>query len=294
MMKSMSHREYMAGYLFVLPVILLLIGLVGIPFVQGIHYSFTDWKGGSTWNYVGLRNFTELLQNDDFHTALKNNVLILLTIPLWVFVPLLLAAAIHGKVALSRFYKIVYFFPTLFSPVIIGMIFKYLLSDDGAINVFLRQIGLKALATDWLATEHVSMLTIAFVFLWSTFGTSVIIYLAGLANVNPESLEAARIDGAGWLRIFISVTLPAIKPILELGFMLSLIGAFKSVFVYIYVLTYGGPANSTNTLDFLIYRLAFRSGEMGLSSAVGVYMLLFALVLLVLMKLVFFRGERDE
>lgn len=294
MNKSIGQREYVAGYLFILPVILLLIGLVGVPFVQGFHYSFTDWKGGSTWNYVGLRNFSELLHNDDFYVALKNNVLVVLTIPLWVFVPLLLAAAIHGKVALSRFYKIVYFFPTLFSPVIIGMIFKYLLNDDGAVNAFLRTIGLSDLAMDWLASEHISMLTIAFVFVWSTFGTSVIIYLAGLSNVNPEMMEAARIDGAGWLRIFTSVTLPAIKPMIELGFTLSLIGSFKSVFVYIYVLTYGGPANSTNTLDFLIYRFAFRSGEMGLSAAVGVYMLLFAVALLIVMKLIFFRGQRDE
>jgi multiple sugar transport system permease protein len=237
------------------------------PLVWGFLLSFTsgDGQGGSVW--VGIDNYRQLTTDTAFHDSLINTAILLATLPVWVMLPLLLAILIHQGVPGGKLFRAVYFFPAVLSAVIIGSIFNVLLRYDGTINAALGSVGIEAV--DWLGSGTTAMASLIAVALWSTFGMSVLIFMAGLSTVSSELIEAARLDGAKPAQIWWHVILPAMRPILEFVAVVTTIGVLTSMFGLIYVLTAGGPGTSTTLPEFLIWMEQGKMNRPGYASAIS-------------------------
>ena len=237
----------------------------------------TDLNGGINASYIGLKNYVDIFNNPDFYTVLKNNLIILLLgVPLWTIFPLLIAMLIYEEIKGYKFFKTVYFFPSVLSIVIVGTLFKTFFGYVGPINMLLRSLGLDNLALEWLAEGRTSLPIIVLAVNWAGFGQAVLIYLAAMSAIDPSIHEAAQLDGANWWQKSFFVTLPGIKNVVEFTIVLNIIHAFSQMFSYVLVMTNGGPGYESTVLEYFIYLKGFRAGDMGYASALSV--ILFVLV----------------
>jgi len=272
----------LAGYLFLLPACLLLLVFRVVPAVSAVWHSFTSWDGVQPPAYVGLANFAALLHDSVFWTAVRNNLLVVLSIPLWLLVSLVLALLVHEEVFGWRFFRAAFFLPAVLSPVIIGTLFAAFLGPSGPVNQGLKAIGLKVLALEWLGDPHSALPTLILVILWGIFGHGVIVFLAGLAAVPREVFEAARIDGAtGWTYLW-HIVVPSLRHVIEFWGVNLVVWSFTSLFAFIYVMTQGGPGYATMLVSYQVYQQAFEADRMGYACALGtaLFLMVFGLVLL--------------
>ena len=189
-----------ASLLFLMPALLILIVFRLVPIEQAFYLSFTRWNGGAEPAWIGLGNFAQITQDPVFWAALRNNLLVLCSLPVWVLAPLIIAVIIHSGVPGAKFFRLMVFLPAVLSPVVIGAYFNVLLKYNGALNSFLRDIGLGFLAHQWLNDPNTVLPVMVSILIWATLGIGTIIYLAALAQVNPELYDAAELDGANWLQ----------------------------------------------------------------------------------------------
>ncbi len=259
-----------ASLVFLSPALLILIVFRVIPIGQAFQLSVTRWRGAGEPEWIGLANFEKLLADPVFWTALQNNLLVLVFLPLWVVAPLVIAAIIHAGVPGAKFFRLMVFLPAVLSPVVIGAYFNVLLKYNGALNTFLRDIGLGALSQQWLTTPSTVLVTMVLIFIWATLGIGAVIFLAALAQVNPELYDAAELDGASWPRRLLDVTIPETRRTIEFWAIFVIISTFTTVFPFVFTLTRGGPGYSTYLLDYYVYDSAFFSGSFGYASAVGI------------------------
>ena len=261
--------ERRAGILFSLPVIVLTGALLFLPILQTLYYSLTQWDGlTATW--VGLDNYRRLFDDSVFWRVVLNNVFLLASIPLAILIPLLVAFLLHQHVIGWRFFRSVYFFPTAISWVVIGMVAVRFFAGRGILNNLLALLGLGAAKTDMLTNEYTAMLAVILTFIWSTFGTNTIIFITGMATLDRDVYEAARVDGGGSVAIFRFITIPLLMRFVQFAFILTLITAFTALFSLIFVMTTGGPGYGTTTLEFFVYQKAFGQGVFGYGAAIGV------------------------
>ena len=258
-----------AGFLFCLPVIVLEVGLLGLPILQTFYYSFTDWNG-LTSNWVGLDNYNRLFGDSTFWQVLGNNALLLASIPLAIVIPLAVAFLLNEHVAGWRFFRSAYFLPTAISWVVIGIVGIRFFAAEGILNGVLKTVGLGGLQTDMLSSEIGAMVAVIITFIWSVFGTNTIIFITGMATMDREVYEAAHVDGAGAWTTLLQVTLPMLRRFIQFAFILTLVTAFTALFSLIFVMTSGGPGFGTTTLEFFVYQKAFNTGAFGLAAAIGV------------------------
>jgi ABC-type sugar transport system permease subunit len=166
------------------------------------------------------------------------------------------------------------FLPAVFSPVVVGAYYNVVLRYNGPFNAFLEAVGLGALRMQWLNDPGTALLTVVLILIWATLGIGVLIYLAALAQVNPELYDAAELDGANWFQKQRDVTIPQTRRTIEFWFVIVLISTFTTVFPFIYTLSRGGPGYSTYTLDYYVYEAAFFGGSFGYASAIGMVLLI--------------------
>lgn len=272
-----SVKEKWAGYLYVSPIIVLLFVFIGIPAIRAGYYSLTTYDGISDPLFRGLNNYKYLFKDEDFYNALRNNLTVLIFVPIRVLAALVVAFILHQEVRGWKWLRTVYFLPSLLSPVIVGSLFVYIFAYEGLFNAVLKGLGLSGLTMDWLGDPRSALLTVLVVTVWAGFGGGMLIFLAGLSTVPKDLYEAADLDGAtGWSK-FWSITVPSLKFIIEFQLVLSIIGSFTGMFGIVYIMTSGGPGTSTTVLELLIYDHAFKQQNMGYASAIG--MVLFAIVL---------------
>jgi multiple sugar transport system permease protein len=268
---ALARDRRRTGVLLTVPAFALVALLLGIPIVQAVYYSLTSWDGlTATW--VGPSTYTGELRNPIFWRVLENNALLLLAVPVAIFVPLAIAAVLHTRVFGWRFFRSVYFLPTAVSWVVIGMVSARFFAQDGILNHLLAAVGLGAIRTDFLAGERTALLAVGLTFVWSMIGTNTIIFLTGLATIDPALHEAARCDGAGSLRLFWHITFPQLKRFVQFAFVMTVISAFTALFSLIFVMTGGGPGYGTTTLEFFVYQTAFAKGEFGTGALLGVFL----------------------
>ena len=280
------------GPLFMAPAILLLILFRFYPLLRGIGYSLTDWDGIHIPEFIGLSNYERLLFHDTlFRTSVVNFFKVVLTLPLWVLLPLVLALIIYQKVPGARFFRAAFFLPYVLSTVIVAAIFTMLLKIDGAVNSFLRLIGLDALTVDWLGTLDTALPSVIGVALWAGFGLGVIIYLAALATMNNDLIDAATVDGANWLQMLQHVVVPSIRPTIEFYTVLQIKLMLAGMFAYIFVLTSGGPGSSTYLPEYLIWENMGLLNKPGYASAIGT--LIFVLFIFIIIIQVRMMTRRD-
>ncbi|GGP62764.1 carbohydrate ABC transporter permease [Streptomyces melanogenes] len=271
---------------------LLVVGVFSLyPFVSTVVNSFTDRRTLVPGHYVGLANFRELWHDDMFWTGLRNSTLYVLgVVPALVVLPLLLALLVQRHIPGIAFFRAAFYTPVVASIVVVGLIWVWMLDDRGLINSVLEAVGVGKvgfLSDQWLLLCSAMAVTV-----WKGLGYYMIIYLAALANVPRELHEAAAVDGAGAVRRFFTVTVPALRSTMVLVAALSSVSAFK-VFSEVYLMAgpSGGPAGEDTTLVMLVQRVGTGlTGRVGYASAISVvvFVVTVALMLLVL------RADRRE
>lgn len=285
------RRKLWIPVLFLLPAFLVLVGLRLWPLYESIQLSFTDWDGISTPHNVGIANYTQLWHDDRFRQSLLTNGKLVLAVPIFVILPFVIAALLQSRVPGWAFFRSAFFFPTLLSPAIIGLTFRMMLKEDGPVNGLLRAVGLGSWAKVWLTDPHWAMIWLVIIAAWAHIGIGVVIFLAAMGSVEPDLIDAARMDGASWLGVQRHVVFWQILPIIELWTVLLLIGVLTSFFPLILLMTNGGPDFATTTADLYSYQLAFGGDyRSGYASAAAVVIFLITVLLVGMLMAAF--GKR--
>jgi len=274
------RRRNLAPYLWVLPALLIYIIFKLLPMIAGVYLSLIQWDGIEPAKFVGLQNFQRMLDDDIITLALMNNVkyavgTVIGKTVLALFLALVLNQALRGR----SFYRTALFMPVVMSFVVVGILWAWLYNGQfGLVNNLLHRLKLDFLILDWLGDPKVALWSLVIVDIWKWYGFHMVIFLAGLQTISQELYEAARIDGASRWQQFIRITLPLLQPLMLVNITLSLMGAFN-VFDIPYVMTEGGPANSTMVMALHIYVRGFKFYKFGYSAAMS-YVLLVLVTLM--------------
>ena len=282
-------------FYFLIPALVIYTVLFIIPSFIGFGFSLTNWNSmGSAMKFIGLDNFKEIFISNKTYMLFILNTLIfaVVTTIMKNIVGLLLALFFNEGLKTKQLLRTVFFLPVALSPLIIGLIFVSILNPvTGLLNSTLRVIGVGILEQQWLVDPKTAMLSVIGVEVWRLAGFNMAIYLAGLQMIPKSFYESASIDGAGVWRKFINITFPYLLPAITINMILNLIQGLK-VFDLIYVLTKGGPGNTTGVLNTAVFE-EFSSGRYGMGTAVGVVIfLLTSLTAYSALKLMR-RGEAD-
>ncbi|NOU69677.1 ABC transporter permease subunit [Paenibacillus sp. LMG 31461] len=276
-----ARRETIASYIFLAPMLIGVTILLFIPVLMTIIMGFTDWNfvaGFDQLHFIGLDNFKALLEDDIFIKSMKNNLFLLLVVPVGMAVSLCLSIIINNHVYLKDTMKVIYFMPYISSVVAVAVVFQVLFHPTfGPVNQFLMSIGIDN-PPKWLSDIHFALPSVMLIMIWTQIGFQLIIYLAGLQNIPRDLYEAADIDGAGGWAKFKKITFPMLSSTNFFLLIIGVIGTFK-VFDLIAVLTAGGPSNSTSVTVYYLYETAFINLKSGYASAIALVLLLFVFVI---------------
>ena len=278
---------------FVLPALLLFAFVVLVPSARGVYYAFTDWDGlDPDFAVIGLRNFTDMLDDGDALSAVWHTLVIAVAITvIQNGIGLLLALGVNSMIRTRNFLRVLLFAPAVVTPIVTAYLWRNLLGPDGAVNSVLGAVGLGSWRQDWLGDPDLALWMIVVVVVWQFAGYSMVIFLAGLQSIPREIYEAAAIDGTGAVRRFWSIVRPLLAPAITINLMLSIIGGIK-LFDQVYALTGGGPGHATDTISTLIYKDAFTLGEFGYSIALAVVLTLIVAIVSAGQYTVLNRNER--
>ena len=251
-----------APYLFLLPAGIVLLIFFFIPFFQTIGLSFLNYSN-NIYNpsFAGLENYVQILHNPIFYKVMWNTLLYLVVaVPILAIIPLFLAILINQKIKGITLYKILIYLPVIVSIVVAAIAFKWLYAQQGILNYILNVMHINSIG--WLTDPKYAIYSVIIVTIWKGIGYYMMIYLAALMSVPKELYEACDIDGANFLTKHLTVTVPHIMPTIALVTTISSISAMK-IFAEIYVITKGGPLNSTKTIVYYIYEKAFENLDLG-------------------------------
>lgn len=279
-----------APYLFLLPAAVVLVIFFFIPFFQTFLLSFLDYSNNIYQaEFVGLQNYINLFHNPIFYKVMWNTFLYLfIAVPILAIFPLFLAILINQKIKGVTLYKILIYLPVIVSIVVAAIAFKWLYADQGILNYLVTKLGFEPVG--WLTDPNFALYSVIIVTIWKGIGYYMIIYLAALMSVPKELYEACDIDGANFLTKHLTVTVPHIMPTIALVTTISAISAMK-VFAEIYVMTKGGPLNSSKTIVYYIYERAFENLDLGFASATAVVLLVIVMVFSLINILCFERNK---
>lgn len=268
----MNYYKKYTPYLFLLPAAAVLIVFFFIPFFQTFGLSFFDYSSSLyNPNFVGTDNYIKLFKEPVFYKVMFNTFMYLvIAVPFLVTFPLFLAILINQKIRGITLYKILLYLPVIVSIVVAAIAFKWLYAGQGILNYILSLFHIKSIG--WLVDTKWALFSVALVTIWKGIGYYMMIYLASLMSVPQDLYEACDIDGANFITKHLTVTIPHIMPTIALVSTISTISAMK-VFAEIYVMTKGGPLNSTKTIVYYIYERAFENLDLGYASALAVVLL---------------------
>lgn len=276
--------------MFLIPSLIILTVFFFIPFFQTIGLSFEDYSTSIySPSFVGFQNYINILHSKIFYHVMGNTFLFLIVaVPFLVIFPLFLAILINQKIRGITLYKILIYLPVIVSIVVAAIAFKWLYAQDGILNYFIGLLGFNPIG--WLTDSRFALYSVAIVTIWKGVGYYMMIYLSALMGVPQELYEACDIDGANFLQKHLTVTIPQIMPTIALVSTISIISAMK-VFVEIYVMTKGGPLNSSKTIVYYIYERAFENLDLGYASALAVVLLVVIMIFSIINIFVF---EKDK
>ena len=275
-MKKIKQKYNFEGYLYILPWLVGFLVLQLVPLLSSLWYSFTDYQMIGDARFVGLANYAKAFRTPDFWKSLKVTCLyVLMAVPMKIAFALVIALILSQKLRGINFFRTLYYLPSILGgSVAISVLWKYLFMQKGVVNGLLAKIGISG--PDWLGDTRFALFTVGLVTVWQ-FGSSMLLFLAGLKNI-PESLyEAASLDGARTLRKFWSITLPSLSPIVLFNLVMQMINAFQE-FTPAYVITQGGPLKSTHLYGLMLYDQGFKFFKMGYASALS--WILFIIILI--------------
>lgn len=275
----------------VLPGILLFVFAILAPIILSVFYGFTDYSGMGTYNFIGLANYKELMKDGAFWTSMRNSLLLAIGF-ICIQHPLaLIVAAVLDKLGgkAEGFFRCVYFIPNVISVAVIAYLWKFIYNPDfGLLNNIIKFFGGKG-DINWFSADN-AIWSVLIVLIWHGFGWGMLIYYTGIKNIDPVLYEAAAIDGATQKQMFLKVTLPLMKPVIQVNVTMAVISALKQMET-VYLLTNGGPGNSTQFAANYLYQQAFKAFRYGYGNAIGVIFIIICLAATVLLNTVF--AERD-
>ena len=266
------------AFFFILPSFILYTGLIILPSVTSIQLSFTNWDGLSpTYRYIGLNNYIEIFTSNRFFGALWRTLYLTLIVSVGENIAALSLALVLDRVRwLKNIFRVCFYIPVLISGIVSGFIWLTMFNwNFGVINSALRLIGLGSFAVNWIGDPKTVLYSLSFTIIWKSAGYYMVIYLAGLQGIPKDCLESATIDGANAWQSFWNITFPLLAGSITVNFTLSVVNGLK-IFDQIVVMTNGGPGFSSETITYLIYRVAFSESRQGFGTALAV--VLFALI----------------
>lgn len=275
---SWRKRDRLWGYAFIGPQLIGLLAFVLLPFAASIALSFAEWNGLSPLRWVGFENFADQLTDPLLLRAIINTLIIAaVTVPIGLGLAIIIAVALD-KLRLRTLYLLLFFAPVMTSTIAVAMIWQQMLRPDGTISSTIAAVfGIAP--PDWLGDPKLALLAVCAVTIWATLGLNVIIFLAGLQNISPSVIEAARIDGAGPITTMLRIRLPLLSPVIFFSTVVAFISSLQT-FDQVYILTAdAGPDNATRTIVYHIYDLGFGDFRFGASSAASVILLALTLVI---------------
>ncbi|HEY9617172.1 MAG TPA: sugar ABC transporter permease [Microcoleaceae cyanobacterium] len=266
-------------YLFLLPALLMLGLTVFYPALQAFYLSFTRYDILTAPEWVGLANFRRLWADTVFWQTFRNTLLYMVcVVPLLVMLPLGLAILVNQKLRGVRWFRAAYYTPVVISMVVAGLAWKWLYAETGLLNQLLRLLGISSDGIPWLTSPSWAIFSVMAVTVWKGLGYYMVIYLAGLQAIPQELYEAAAIDGSDGIKQHWDITVPLMKPYIFLVAVISAISATK-VFEEVYVMTQGGPRNSSATIVYYLYDRAFKDLDISYACTIGLIMFVLILVL---------------
>lgn len=291
-----SLRMALEIMFFVGPALTIFVVFVVWPIVRALQFSLYRWKGfGPLVDFVGLQNYVSVLTNDVFIGAFTHNmVIVVLSILIQLPVGLAIALLLNRKMRGQGVLRTVIFVPYVLSEVIAGVVWFQLLQPQyGVVDTLLGAVGISGPEEGWLGTPDVALYTVFVVLTWKYLGLAVLLFLAGLQGVPDELMEAAQIDGASWWQVQRWVTVPLLGPTLRTWGFLSMIGAIQ-LFDMVWILTGGGPANSTTTMATFLITEGTKRYNYGIATAASVILFAVALVLALLYQVFVLRRDVAE
>jgi multiple sugar transport system permease protein len=280
------EKDAIAGWLLVAPSFIGWMIFIATPICAVIYFSFTHYTLGGSPHFAGVANYRTIFESPTLlHSITLTLYYSVLTVPALLVSGLLLALLMNKRGKLTSLLRVFYLIPWLSTPVILGIVWQWMLFPSGLIAAVLAKIGI--LAPAWLSSQRWAMIAVAGVTVWQYAGYNMLFYLAGLQGIPRELSEAMALDGVSAFQEFRWLTLPMVRPTTLFAFIVNVIATF-TVFDLVYVMTAGGPGTSTSVLSYAAYQEAFTSFDEGLASALSVILFLMTLVV-VLIQLAIYR-----
>lgn len=284
--KKFIHNNNTVGYVFSAPFIIGFLGFTIIPMIVSMYYSFTDFNLVTQENWVGLKNYMRLLEDERFLKSVRQTLIYVATsVPLKLIFALFVAFLLTRKSKGVTFYRSLYYLPSLIGgSIAVALVWKELFSMKGLVNSILTSFG--ASKVSWFGDQKLAMVPLILMTVWQ-FGSAMIIFAAGLKEIPTSYYEAAKIDGANVGQSFLRITLPCLSPIILYNLIMQTIAAFMA-FTQAFVITKGGPNDATNFYALYVYNQAFKYYDMGYASAMSWVML----VIMSIITLLIFKSSK--
>ena len=273
---NINKSDKLTAMIFILPAVLGTLIFIVIPVIFSFSLSFVNWDLLSPITFAGVNNYKDVLTDKTFLQVLSNTFVFAISTSVFsVIIPLVLACILNSKIRGSNFYKTAYFLPFITPMIVIAIVWQWIFDPNIGLLNQLFHLNIK-----WLYDVRYAMSALIAVSTWKLIGYNMIIFLSGLSAINQEVLEAAKIDGANSWQTFKNVTVPLLSPTIFFVIVITSISSFQ-VFDLIYIMTEGGPNNSTMVLVYSIYKYAFEFFDVGKASAIAyiLFAIIFVLVL---------------
>lgn len=273
-----SNSQNSAAWVFIFPAVAGILVFIIIPIIFSFGLSFAKWDLLNSMEFVGFANYREIFSEPLFGKILLNTVVFALATSIFgVIIPLVLACILNNKIRGAEFYKTAYFLPFITPMLVIGIVWEWIFDPNiGLLNRVLH------LHINWLYDPHWAMPALIIVSVWKLIGYNMIIFLSSLSGISNSMFEAAKIDGANPVETFFYVTIPLLSPTIFFVVIITAVSSFQ-IFDLIYLMTQGGPLDSTNVLVYAIYKNAFEYFNAGKASAIA-YVLFVIILVLTLMQ----------
>ncbi len=281
-------RSQKSAYLYILPALSASLLFVGFPLAQTMWYSLHRWDGLSTPIWVGFDNYIEQVMSPRVQAALLHSIVFIFFFALLPVCIGLISASLLSTKRLRGlgFFRTVLFLPQVIALTVTGMAWRWMYNLNGPINEILASIGLGDLARPWLGDFDWALPAVGFVGTWIVFGFCMILFLSGIARIDPGLYDAAKIDGSGPIQEFFAVTLPGVKPELGVALTITIIGGLRS-FDIVYMTTRGGPGTATTVPALEIYQQAFVDGTVGSAASIAVMLVAMIMVAALVLRRIF-------
>jgi raffinose/stachyose/melibiose transport system permease protein len=293
--RGRGKRDRRFGLPWILPAMILSGGLLYYCIIDTGYISTLQWDGASPVQVpVGGANYADMLADPIFWGALGHTaILFVVSFSVQVALGMLFASLLHSRLYLRTVYKVLIFIPVVLSTATVAPVFRQIYAQDGTLNGLLRAVGLGDLAQPWLANGTSALIIVISVGIWQSTGVVFILYYAAMSQIEPEVIEAARLDGAGDLRILRSIIWPGVRGTTIAIAILSAIGSLKT-FDVPYLITTGGPLYATEFLGTMIYRVSISLSQVGYGSAISIVLLVLAIGSAIIINAVSRRGEKTH